>query len=211
MKLDYNETILFIGDSITDVDRNREDKKDLGKGYPLLTAAHLLESYPERHLTFINRGISGDKVVDLINRWKEDCIEIQPTVISLLIGINDIWHSIDKETCTIQESLDTFEFYYRILVQTAKEHTKAKIILIEPFVLKDPDEQSLWEAQLNLRLKIIRRLAKEYNTDYLELADKLKEYGNKWGNDSITNDGVHPTLAGHSLISKTWLENLEMN
>ncbi|SEK60064.1 GDSL-type esterase/lipase family protein [Carnobacterium iners] len=101
MKLNKNDTILFIGDSIADVGRIREDLKDLGKGYPLLTASYLLERYPELELTFLNRGISGDKVTDLTNRWKEDCLELQPDIISILVGINDVWHNMDKEKLSI--------------------------------------------------------------------------------------------------------------
>lgn len=209
MKLNENETILFIGDSITDVGRDRQDSKDLGKGYPLLTAGYLLEHFPELNLFILNRGISGDKVTDLANRWKEDCLQIQPTILSILIGINDVWHNIDKEKLSIQESVDKFEFYYRILLETAREKTKARIILIEPFVLKDPDEQDSWQMELNPRIEIIRKLAEEYNAEYVELDDRFKEFGKKWGNDYVTKDGVHPTLAGHTLIAKSWLEKIE--
>ncbi|WP_414838821.1 GDSL-type esterase/lipase family protein [Carnobacterium sp. TMP28] len=130
MRLNKKDTILFIGDSITDVGRNRKDLKDLGKGYPLLIAAHLLECYPELELTFLNRGISGDKVTDLANRWKEDCLELQPDIISILVGINDAWHNIDKEKVSIQESVDKFELFYRLMLEKAKQETKARIILI---------------------------------------------------------------------------------
>ena len=209
MKLNENDTILFIGDSITDVGRDRQDSKDLGKGYTLLIAAYLLEHFPELNLSILNRGMSGDKVTDLANRWQEDCLQIQPTILSILIGINDVWHNMDKEKLSTQESVDKFEFYYRILLETASEKTKAKIILIEPFVLKDMDEQDSWQVELNPRIEIIRKLAEEYKADYVELDDRFKEFGKKWGNDYVTEDGVHPTLAGHTLIAKSWLEKIE--
>jgi lysophospholipase L1-like esterase len=208
MKLNKQDTILFIGDSITDVERNREDSKDLGKGYPLLTAAYLLERYPELNLSFLNRGISGDEITDLSTRWKEDCLVLKPDIISILIGINDVWHNMDMKELSVQESVDKFEFYYRILLETAKEQTKAQIVLVEPFVLKNPEELEAWKIELEPRKQIIHKLADEYDADYIELDDKLNKFGNKWGNDYVTVDGVHPTPAGHAIISKSWLEQI---
>lgn len=209
MKLNNQDTILFIGDSITDVGRDRRNSKDLGKGYPLMIAAYLLERYPELNLSFLNRGISGNKITDLANRWKEDCLALKPDIISILIGINDVWDNMDTKEWSIQESVDKFEFYYRILLETAKEQTKAQIVLIEPFVLKSPEEQGAWEIELEPRKKIIRKLAKEYDADYIELDNKLKEFGKNWGNDYVSEDGVHPKLVGHAIISKTWLKRVE--
>lgn len=209
MKLNKRDTILFIGDSITDVGRNREESKDLGKGYPLMVAAYLLERYPELNLSFLNRGISGNKITDLANRWKEDCLALKPDVISILIGINDVWDNMETKEWSIEESVDKFEFYYRILLETVKEQTKAQIVLIEPFVLKSPEEQEAWEIELEPRKKIIRKLANEYDADYIELDNKLNEFGKSWGNDYVSEDGVHPKPAGHAVITKTWLQYVE--
>ena len=209
MKLNNQDTILFIGDSITDVGRDRQNSKDLGKGYPLMTAAYLLERYPELNLSFLNRGISGNKITDLASRWKEDCLALKPDIISILIGINDVWDNMDTNELSIQESVDKFEFYYRILLETAKEQTKAQIVLIEPFVLKNPEEQGAWKIELEPRKQMIRKLANEYGADYIELDNKLNEFGKIWGNDYVSEDGVHPKPAGHAIISKTWLKHVE--
>lgn len=94
-------------------------------------------------------------------------------------------------------------------METAKQKTKSRIVLIEPFVLKDSSEQESWKHELKPRIQVIRKLAKEYQADYIELAEKIKAFGIKWGNDSVTEDGVHPTLAGHALLAKWWIEQVE--
>ncbi|ALV21796.1 SGNH/GDSL hydrolase family protein [Carnobacterium antarcticum] len=210
MELKKEATILFIGDSITDANRRREDPTDLGYGYPLLVAAALLERYPELNLSLVNRGIDGNKITDLANRWEEDCLALDPDIVSILIGINDTWHNVGTEAFGTQESIDRFEFYYRILLQTVKERTNAQIILMEPFVLPHPIYRKEWRIDLNSRIQVIRKLAKEYETDFVALDERLNALGMKQSYAYWTGqDGVHPTLAGHAVIAKAWLEQLE--
>src|SRR4051812_13548877 len=95
-QLKQGDKVLFQGDSITDCGRNREVATDLGKGYPLMVAAAFGAAYPEMGVTFINRGIGGNRVVDLQSRWQEDCIDLQPDWVSIYIGINDCWRRYDK-------------------------------------------------------------------------------------------------------------------
>lgn len=210
MELKKEATILFIGDSITDANRRREDPTDLGCGYPLLVAAALLERYPELNLSLVNRGIGGNKITDLANRWEEDCLALDPDIVSILIGINDTWHNVGTEAFGTQESIDRFEFYYRILLQTLKERTNAQIILMEPFVLPHPIDRKEWRIDLNSRIQVIRKLAKEYETDFVALDERLNALGMKQSYAYWTGqDGVHPTLAGHAVIAKAWLEQLK--
>ena len=210
MELKKEATILFIGDSITDANRRREDPTDLGYGYPLLVAAALLERYPELNLSLVNRGIGGNKITDLANRWEEDCLALDPDIVSILIGINDTWHNVGTEAFGTQESIDRFEFYYRILLQTVKERTNAQIILMEPFVLPHPIDRKEWRIDLNSRIQVIRKLAKEYETDFVALDERLNALGMKQSYAYWTGqDGVHPTLAGHAVIAKAWLGQLE--
>ena len=210
MELKKEATILFIGDSITDANRRREDPTDLGYGYPLLVAAALLERYPELNLSLVNRGIGGNKITDLANRWEEDCLALDPDIVSILIGINDTWHNVGTEAFGTQESIDRFEFYYRILLQTVKERTNAQIILMEPFVLPHPIDRKEWRIDLNSRIQVIRKLAKEYETDFVALYERLNALGMKQSYAYWTGqDGVHPTLAGHAVIAKAWLEQLK--
>lgn len=210
MKLTKEATILFIGDSITDASRNHEEPTDLGCGYPLLVAAALLERYPELDLSLVNRGIGGDKITDLANRWEEDCLALNPDIVSILIGINDTWHSVGTETFGTEKAIDKFELYYRILLQTVKERTNAQIILMEPFVLPHPIDRKEWRIDLEPRIQVIRKLAKEYETGFVPLDERLNALGKKQSYTYWTGqDGVHPTVAGHAVIAKAWLEQLE--
>src|SRR5574340_322678 len=91
--------VLFQGDSITDCDRRRDDTDPnalaaLGNGYPLLVAGALLDEHPDRALRFYNHGVSGNRVPDLESRWQADTIALQPNVLSILIGVNDLWHKL---------------------------------------------------------------------------------------------------------------------
>ena len=126
------EKVLFIGDSVTDCGRSRSaNSKDLGAGYPMFIASFVKAMYPEKDITFINRGISGNRTRDLMKRWKEDCIDLNPDWVSILIGINDTWRRYDSnDPMTVEE----FESNYRSLLERTNTETNARLILMEPFV-----------------------------------------------------------------------------
>ena len=130
-----NSKILFIGDSITDEGRIRSDQMDLGKGYPLLVASYLWNKYPAHDLTILNRGVGGDQVLNLKNRWEEDCLDLNPDIVSILVGINDIWWHIDDEELLNEEALNKFEEDYRWLLKTLAHRTDARVVIMEPYVL----------------------------------------------------------------------------
>ena len=132
MIIEENEIILFQGDSVTDVGRNREEKDNLGFGYPMMVASWFAAMYPEKNVSFLNRGIGGHRIRDLELRWKEDCLDLKPTMVSLLIGVNDCWRRFDSNDPT---SAAEFEATYRILLDGIKKQGIRKIILLEPFVL----------------------------------------------------------------------------
>lgn len=210
MKLLQNDKVLFYGDSITDVGRNREEVDNLGQGYALMVAGNLQAKYPELNLTFLNRGISGDKVADLKNRLDEDCIALEPTVVSILIGINDTWHIEESSALGSKEVMAQFEQDYREVLKRIKEETDARIILMEPFVLPYPEDRTKWRVDLDQRIQIIRKLAKEFQTEFLALDGPLNSYGIKHSFQYLTGeDGVHPTVAGHGMITEKWLEIIE--
>ncbi len=199
--------ILFIGDSITDVDRNRLDPTDLGSGYPQLVAAYLLNKYPTYHLQILNRGVGGDRVVDLKNRWEEDCLEVNPDIVSILVGVNDIWHFIGSEEDRLDEAaLEKFEADYRWLLKSLAHRTDARVILIEPYVLPFPKDRMSWRKHLDPRIQIVRRLANEYHTVLVPLDGVLNALGIENGFQTYTgDDGVHPTLTGHAAIAEAWI------
>ncbi len=109
IKIEPYNRILFIGDSITDSSRDYGNSDDLGKGYAQLIAAYLLNKYPAYDLKFYNRGINGNKVADLKERWEEDCLELNPDVVSILVGVNDVWHRMDALEEQTEATLAQFE------------------------------------------------------------------------------------------------------
>ena len=199
-------TLLFIGDSITDVGRNREDEMDLGKGYALLLGSYLMNKYPSYDLTIYNRGIGGDKVVDLKNRWEKDCLNLTPDIVTILVGINDVWWHIDDEEEKLNDAaLGKFEEDYRWLLKTLAHRTDARVILMEPFVLPHPKDRMSWRKHVDPRIQIVRRLANEYHAVLVPLDGILNSLGIQNRFQMYTgDDGVHPTFAGHAAIAEAW-------
>lgn len=203
MPFQMSDVILFQGDSITDTGRNRNDAHSLGNGYALMLAGKLGALYSELNLTFYNRGISGNTAADLQERWAEDCLELKPTWVSIYIGINDTWRRYDsgKET-----SAEAFEASYRDLIERTKSETGARLVLIEPFVLPVPEDRIRWREDLDPKIQVVRKLAREYGAllvplDGLFAAASMKAESAYWA-----PDGVHPTPAGHALIADAWLK-----
>lgn len=201
-----NNTILFIGDSITDVARNRQDEMDLGKGYTLLLGSYLMNKYPNYNLNIYNRGIGGDKVSDLKSRWEKDCLNLNPDIVTILVGVNDVWWHIDDEEEKLDDrALASFEEDYRDLLKSLAHRTDARVILMEPFVLPYPKDRIHWRQHLDPRIQIIRRLANEYHAIFVPLDGILNALGIQHKFQIYTGeDGVHPTFAGHAAIAEAW-------
>lgn len=210
MKIKQNDKVLFIGDSITDAGRDRLNKTDLGQGYPLLVAAELQALLPQKKLTFYNRGISGNRLIDLKNRWEKDCLDINPDIVSILIGINDTSHQVTKSEKIDLKEIDKFEENYRFLLKSLIQRTDARVVLMEPFVLPYPKSRMNWRRELDPRIQIVRKVARDYQTDLIPLDGIFNSAGISNGYSYYTgDDGVHPTVAGHGLIKEAWLECLK--
>ena len=188
--------LLFQGDSITDACRNREDYHDLSCGYPFYAAQNLQKEYPQIDFEFINLGISGDQTKDLVQRLDEDFIQIQPDIVSILIGINDVWHHAGDRSW-IDDQI--FEDRYRTVLKAIKEKTSAKIMMMEPFLI--PVEDKLYfREDLYKKIEIIRKLAREYADVYLPTDGLLAaEYLYNEPTD-FAPDGVHPSAFGSEFI-----------
>lgn len=205
MKIMNDDTLLFIGDSITDAGRDRTDPTHLGQGFPLLISAYLQTAFPEKRLTIINRGIGGDKLSDVKNRWEDDCLDVNPDIVTLLIGINDTWRNQESNHVVTEEELEEFESDYRFLLKSLHQRTDARVILMEPFVLPYPKDRMNWRKDLDPRIQIVRKMAKEYQTELIPLDGLLNAEGIRNGFSYYTGeDGVHPTVAGHGFIAKSW-------
>ncbi|AKG34441.1 SGNH/GDSL hydrolase family protein [Paenibacillus durus] len=203
-----NDVILFQGDSITDVGRNRFDAYSLGNGYPLMVAGRLGLLFPEKKLAFYNRGVGGDRAADLVRRWDRDCLALKPTWVSIYVGINESWYRYDSGEETTPEA---FEAQYRNLLDRTRQTLDAKLILIEPFVLPVQGLNRDWREDLDPKIAVVRKLAREYRAllvplDGLFAAASIKADPAYW-----TEDGVHPTPAGHALITEAWLKAVGVN
>lgn len=202
MEFQENDIILFQGDSITDWGRNYEDPSSLGVGYALMIAARLGLLYPEKKRAFFNRGIGGNRIADLQKRWDKDCLELKPTVVSIYIGINDTWRRFDsgEETTAAQ-----FEASYRDLIERTLAATSAKLVLVEPFVLPVPEDRKGWRQDLDPKIHVVRELAREYGAVLIPLDGLFAAASVKAESAFWAPDGVHPSPAGHALITDAWL------
>ena len=197
LNLTDNSIILFQGDSITDSGRKSNHNESLGEGYVMMTAAWLSALYPEQRLKFYNRGISGNRIKDLKNRWKKDCLDLRPDLVSILVGVNDInW----KPSTTENFRLD----YTNILEQT--QQLKCQIVLIDPFLVDFNRNSLVLREELNKKIDLVRELSRKFETKLIPLNDIFKEACIKRDSSFWSLDGAHPTLAGHALIAQSWIK-----
>ena len=202
------KTILFQGDSITDASRNRDLPFDLGKGYPNLVSAYLGFENPCKY-EFINRGISGNRRVDLYARMKIDLINLNPDIMSILIGVNDIWHEIGRENGV---EIDRFEKVYRMLLEdTVRALPDTKIMICEPFVLPGTATDEKYDRFLTVKdyAAVAKKLAEEFSLTFVPLQAAMDKAGAEYGNDVILSDGVHPTMKGAVIFGNEWLKAFE--
>lgn len=206
------KTILFQGDSITDVDRMRDNDAYVGGfgfGYPLLVTARLGYDRPNAY-RFLNRGISGNRVVDLYARIKRDFINLRPDVISILIGVNDVWHEIGGQNGV---AADKFERVYSMLLdEILQELPQTRFLILEPFVTHGHATDGAWDefsTQVPLRAAAAKRVAQAFSQTFVPLQEVFDEAQTRALADHWTADGVHPTASGHELIAREWVKAFE--
>lgn len=200
------KTILFQGDSVTDAGRSVEDECNLGYGYPTLVSSQLALEYPNQY-RMLNRGCSGDRTIDLYARIKPDIINLKPDIMSILIGVNDIGREIYEHNGT---AADKSRRIYSMLIEEIREALPdAKIMLLEPFILKGTATKMCWEefqSGVSERAKIVEETAKEYGLPFISLQNKFDEAVKLAPGDYWLRDGIHPTAAGHEIIKRQWLK-----
>ncbi len=195
--------ILFQGDSITDGNRGRSQDPNhiLGHGYCFLVAAQYGEQYPERKLTFLNRGNSGNKVTDLAARWQKDALDLKPDVLSILIGINDGGHV----------PLDQYEqVYEKLLDDASAANPNIHFILCEPFYLpkgghKDGDGRY---EDVKKRQAIVAKLAEKHRAALVKFQQVFDDACQRAPAEYWIWDGIHPTYSGHQLMAKEWIKTV---
>ena len=193
--------ILFQGDSITDAGRDYSDYHELGQGYPKYAAELIRDRFDDPKngtIEFINLGISGNRTRDLRDRWQKDCIDLQPDIVSIMIGINDTWRAFDSNDPT---PVGEFEDNYRYLLSEIKAHTNAKILLLEPYVLPDVPAKDAWRADLDPKIQAVRRLAREFADYYIPTDGLFAAACVQQGPSHWSGDGVHPNENGSRFIA----------
>jgi lysophospholipase L1-like esterase len=194
--------ILFQGDSITDAGRDRSDNHNLGDGYPKYAAQYIKQAYPSVDFEFIDLGISGNQTKDLVERLGEDFININPDIVSILIGVNDTWHHAENRDWIPN---DVFEERYRTVLTAIKEKTNAKILMLEPFLIPVEDK-AFFTEDLSPKTLIIRKLAREFADVYLPTDGLLAAAYLGVNPTDFADDGVHPTAFGADFIGKKYAE-----
>ena len=210
-----SKTILFQGDSITDFCRERNDPLDTGKGYALLVRAKLGAENPEKY-TFYNRGISGNRIVDVYARIKADIINLAPDYMSILIGVNDVWHEIAGKNGV---SAEKFEKIYTMLIEEILEALpNIKIMIMEPFVLEasatcnteeNPDRWNYFSTEVPKRAQCAKNIAEKFGLKFIPLQNVFDKASQNTENSFWLFDGVHPSPAGHELIKNEWIKAFE--
>lgn len=209
------QTILFQGDSITDAGRSREDDMNAGIGYPTLVKGELGFEYPNQYIMY-NRGISGNRVVDVYARIKADIINLKPDVMSILIGVNDVWHEFGGHNGVDAEKY--FKIYSMLIEEIKAALPDVKIMILEPFVLRgegtdntqdEPDKWNIFHTEVLKRAEKARKIAETYNLPFIPLQDKFEAAAKLAPNDYWLRDGVHPTTAGHELIKREWIKTFK--
>jgi len=206
-----NLIFLFQGDSITDGNRGRNNDPNhiMGHGYAFSIASRVGADFPEKHLSFYNRGISGNKITDLAARWQKDVLDIKPDVLSILVGVNDV-DSIIRQKGVVTS--DKFEEVFRtVLTQTRAELPGCLLVICEPFILpvgRMKDDWSTWESEIKKRQNIAASLSKEYNAVFVPLQTIFSKAASRPNSEYWIWDGIHPTVAGHELITREWLKQV---
>ena len=203
--------ILFQGDSITDGGRKRESNDcntldQLGNGYALFTATQLLKTHADKQLKIYNRGISGHKVFQLRDRWELDTLAFMPDVLSILIGVNDYWHTLSGG---YKGTVEIYENDLRALLKYTKEKLpNVQLVLCEPFALKGGSaiDEPRWFPMFDAYRMSLKKLADEFNTVFVPFQSAFDAALKLAPARYWASDGVHPDLPGRQLMADVWLE-----
>lgn len=203
-------TILFQGDSITDAGREKTKEQpnisaSFGGGYALQAAAAILKNFASLEPVIYNRGISGNKVYQLADRWQKDCIDLKPDLVSILIGVNDYWHLRNGK---YDGTVERYENDYRKLLSDTKAALpQVRLVICQPFALPGTTAvDETWMQPISQYQAVAEKLCGEFNgiwVPFQKVFDQaLKHAPAKWW----AADGVHPSMAGAHLMAAAWLK-----
>ncbi|MFI5806102.1 SGNH/GDSL hydrolase family protein [Streptomyces sp. NPDC051561] len=209
MYLKEDDTLLFIGDSITDAGRDRADATSLGNGYVHAIAQSLRDranngpgGIPGPSPRVINKGLNGNRVYDLESRWATDVTELRPTVLTVKIGINDTWRRYDRQ---LPSPVAEFEACLDRLLADAARTLAARLVVITPFLLPVTPEQESWFDDLLPRRDAVLRAAAGNGAQVVRADLVLTRAARDREAARLAPDGVHPSPLGHRLIADAWL------
>ena len=204
--LEPNDTIVFIGDSITAAERHRQAYAPLGFGYVHFAANLLFAKHPSLNLRIVNTGISGHTMIDLKDRWQRDCIAHRPNVLSILVGINDVWQlTMEPHLAQNAATLHEYEVTYEQLVAEAQERCKCQLVLMEPFLFCQDPHHEVFEALMPY-VEVVRRLAARREAVLVPLQKQIDALIRDIPPEKWSADMVHPYLWAHAWIAQKWLE-----
>ncbi len=211
MRIEDKQTILFIGDSITDCGRNHPigEGNGLGSGYVSIVDSLLTSFYPEKLIRVCNTGIGGNRVTDLADRWQTDAMDIAPDWLSIMIGINDVWRQFDHINLLEQIDPERFESTYRELLEQTRCHLRG-LTLMTPFYLETYTEDPMRKL-MDFYGQIVKRLASDYDAEFVDTQCFFNRHLSHRPTQSICGDRVHPNQAGHMIIAKAFLHSIDFD
>jgi len=202
-------SVVFFGDSITDGMHTSDNNAstNLGNGFPSLVAGWVGYHFPESQTKFINRGVAASRITDMQLRWNEEALKLSPSIISVLGGINDVSATVENK---YPETYEKFENALHTMLGEAVSHiSKPKVIICEPFLLDGflvHDQLDAWKNELQKRREIMKKVISRFDVLFLPLQEKFDKALLKAPASHWSWDGIHPTPAGHQLISEEWIQ-----
>ena len=196
--------IVFQGDSVTDAGRDKRNYHHMGNGYAKFASALIAEAHPDVDFEFINFGIGGNRTSELFDRFYNDALIFQPDVISILIGVNDVWHR--HNILNIATTDEQTKLNYTCILERIKRESNAKILMMTPYILDHPDVQHM-RSEVDAINVFIKELAAKYADAFVPL-DELFDEAMKTQPQPLyySADGVHPNENGAKFIAKHYAE-----
>jgi lysophospholipase L1-like esterase len=202
-QLTASDRLLFYGDSVTQAGRDTANPTDLGYGYVADIAATLATDPALSGITVMNRGINGDGIVNLVYRFDRDCLALEPTIVTILIGVNDTMATTDWGNPV---SLEQFEAQYRTVLSAIRDQIGARVVLMTPVLTPIDEKQTSWLPDLDARIDIVKRLAGEYGALLVDTNTALDQLAAEIGPWAVAEDGVHPGAQGAAALANAWID-----
>ena len=197
--------ILFQGDSVTDAGRDRSNPHDMGEGYPRYASAMIQDSYPDTGFEFVNLGISGNRTADLVSRLESDFVDVQPDIVSVMIGINDVWRQFDSPAMPDEQvSPEEYRSNVEKMILSVKDNVKG-VFLMTPYYM-EPNAEDWMRKRMDTYGAICRELAEKYGCCFIDLQAVFNDYFQYRHSSYIAWDRIHPNQIGATVIARAFLE-----